>query len=86
MKSSPDGRNQDGAGSVSPVQMLEEESEEFETFGGYVCGMMGTLPEDGSTFELSTDRMNIRVLSVADRCIKRMIVTVFPPKEETAER
>ena len=29
MKSSPDGRNQDGAGSVSPVQMLEEESEEF---------------------------------------------------------
>ena len=68
------------------VNLPEEESEEFETFGGYVCGMMGTLPEDGSTFELSTDRMNIRVLSVADRCIKRMIVTVFPPKEETAER
>lgn len=67
------------------VKLPEEESENYETFGGYVCGMMGTLPEDGSTFELSTDRLNIRVLSVADRCIKRMIVTVLPPKEEEEE-
>ncbi len=68
------------------VKLPEEESENFETFGGYVCGMMGTLPEDGSTFELSTDRMNIRVLSVADRCITRMIVTVLPAKEAEEEK
>ena len=42
------------------IKFPEEESEHFETFGGYVCGMMGTLPEDGSTFELSTDFMNPR--------------------------
>lgn len=30
------------------VKLPEEESEHFETFGGYVCGMMGTLPEDGA--------------------------------------
>ena len=62
------------------VKLPEEESGEFETFGGYVCGMMGTLPEDGSTFELSTEQMNIRVLSVAERCIKKVIVTLLTPK------
>ena len=46
------------------VKLPEEESEHFETFGGYVCGMMGTLPEDGASFELSTEQMNVRVLSV----------------------
>ena len=54
------------------VKLPEEESEHFETFGGYVCGMMGTLPEDGASFELSTEQMNVRVLSVEDRCIKRV--------------
>ena len=68
------------------VRLPEEESENFETFGGYVCGMMGTLPEDGSTFELSTDRLNIRVLSVADRCITRMVVRVLPPPETEEEK
>ena len=62
------------------IRLPEEESGEFETFGGYVCGMMGTLPEDGSTFELSTEQMNIRVLSVAERCIKKVIVTLLTPK------
>lgn len=42
------------------VKLPEEESEHFETFGGYVCGMMGTLPEDGASFELSTEQMNVR--------------------------
>lgn len=46
----------------------------------------GDAAEDGSTFELSTDRMNIRVLSVADRCITRMIVTVLPAKEAEEEK
>ena len=64
------------------VKLPEEESEHFETFGGYVCGMMGTLPEDGVSFELSTEQMNVRVLSVEDRCIKRVIVTLPERKAE----
>ena len=64
------------------VKLPEEESEHFETFGGYVCGMMGTLPEDGASFELSTEQMNVRVLSVEDRCIKRVIVTLPERKAE----
>ena len=64
------------------IKFPEEESEHFETFGGYVCGMMGTLPEDGSTFELSTDFMNIRVLSVQERCIKKVVVTLPEKKAE----
>lgn len=43
----------------------------------------GDIAEDGSTFELSTEQMNIRVLSVAERCIKKVIVTLLTPK--TAE-
>lgn len=64
------------------VKLPEEESEHFETFGGYVCGMMGTLPEDGASFELSTEQVNVRVLSVEDRCIKRVIVTLPERKAE----
>ena len=64
------------------VKLPEEESEHFETFGGYVCGMMGTLPEDGASFELSTEQMNVRVLSVEERCIKRVIVTLPERKAE----
>lgn len=64
------------------VKLPEEESEHFETFGGYVCGMMGTLPEDGASFELSTEQMNVRVLNVEDRCIKRVIVTLPERKAE----
>lgn len=67
------------------VKLPEEESEHFETFGGYVCGMMGTLPEDGASFELSTEQMNVRVLSVEDRCIKRVIVTLPERKAEEKE-
>lgn len=63
------------------VSLPEEESAPFETFGGYVCGMMGTLPEDGSSFELSTDQMNIRVLAVAERCIQKVIVTLCKAAE-----
>ncbi len=64
------------------LQLPEEERETFETFGGYVCGMMGTLPEDGSTFELSTDLMNIHVLRVEERCIKKVVVRLLSPQKE----
>lgn len=33
-----------------------KENESYETFEGYLCGMTGSCPKDGSSFELSTDR------------------------------
>ncbi|MBQ8885325.1 MAG: HlyC/CorC family transporter [Clostridia bacterium] len=63
------------------VSFPEEESEEYETFGGYVCGISGTVPEDGSTFSLETELMSVKVQSVVNRCIRKMTVTIHPPKE-----
>lgn len=67
------------------VTLSEEEKEEYETFGGYVCGVAGISPEDGTTFTMETDRLFVTVKQVSDRCIRKMVVRVLPQKEKTKE-
>lgn len=57
------------------TKIPEEASEEFETFGGYVCSVLGEMPEDGSTFTVETDGLTVRVTNVSGRCINKMIVS-----------
>lgn len=56
------------------ITLPETATEEFQTFGGYVLYLKGSLPEDGATFELETDSMKIEVLSVEDRCVRKLAV------------
>lgn len=68
------------------VTFPEEESKEYETFGGYVCGITGTVPEDGSTFSIETDLISVKVQSVVNRCIRKMTVTVRQQTEQEEEK
>jgi putative hemolysin len=55
--------------------MLPEE--EFETFGGLVFGLLGSVPQDGSTPELSAYGMLIKVVEIEEHRLKSAFVTLI---------
>ena len=62
------------------------EAEDCDTFGGYIFGILGEIPDDGTQLDLETDELTIRVESVADHRIEETIVTVKPkPVDEDDE-
>ncbi len=56
-----------------------------ETFSGYVCGIIVTLPEDGTQFEVSTELLDIKVLTVEKQSLTKMQVRVHRPVEDDEE-
>ncbi|MGN0363018.1 MAG: hemolysin family protein [Bilifractor sp.] len=58
-------------------------TEEYDTFGGYILGRMGYVPEDGSHFELDADGMHIRVYRIEDHRVENTLVTMLPEKIKT---
>ncbi len=52
------------------------DTEDCDTFGGYIFGILGEIPDDGSTLDLETDDLVIKVESVADHRIESTLVTV----------
>ena len=62
------------------------DTEDCDTFGGYILGLLGEIPDDGSTLELETDDLTIKVESVAEHRIEETVVTVKPrPVDEDDE-
>ncbi len=47
-----------------------------DTFNGYVLGHYGSIPEDGTTFDVETDIMNIQVLEFREHKIEKAIVEI----------
>jgi putative hemolysin len=62
--------------------------EEYETFGGLVFGLLGSVPDDGSTPELEDYNLKIQVTEIKDRRLVSAIVNVVAaePEEETEEK
>ena len=56
---------------------LQFPHEECETFGGYILGLLGTIPEDGAIVEAETDCLHISVDLVEDR---RIVLTTVSKK------
>ena len=56
-----------------------------DTFNGYVLGNYGSIPEDGSTFEISTDLMDIVVLKFMDHKLEKAVITLKKPESEDDE-
>ena len=61
---------------VEKAMEIEIGDEDFETFGGFVLGLYGSIPEDGSSFEVSCERFDIQVLNIAEHRVESAIVTV----------
>lgn len=58
---------------------------ESETFSGYVLGLYGSIPEDGTTFELSTETIDIDIKEIKDHKIEKALVVVKAIADEEAE-
>lgn len=58
-----------------------EEENEYETFGGYVCELLGSVPEDGTTAYAETDLFAVEVLEVNEHRIEKMLLTKKKPAD-----
>jgi putative hemolysin len=59
--------------------------EEYDTLGGMVFSKLSTIPEDGSTFEITMNGLDIQVIGISDhRVEKALIRKVQEPAEEEA--
>ena len=51
-----------------------------------MLGLYGSVPDDDTTFELETDDMLIKVLSIKEHRIETMTVTIKKKADEEAEK
>ena len=64
----------------------EEEDYDYETFGGYVCEMLGEVPDDGTTAECEDEYVKVEVLRVAEHRIEKMrVFKKEQPKDEDGD-
>ncbi|HJF95314.1 MAG TPA: hemolysin family protein [Lachnoclostridium phocaeense] len=70
---------------VAEELRIELPSQDYDTFGGYVCGVIDRIPEDGETFVCSTDDLEIRVLAVENHRIKEAVVWKKEKEEEESQ-
>ena len=49
--------------------------DDYETFGGFVFGRLGSIPADGSRFDLRTDGLLIKVKNVIDHQVETAVVS-----------
>lgn len=75
----------------TPLDDVEEEldvplpTDEYDTFGGFIFGNMGSIPEDGSQFELETEYLHIRVIEVREHRVEGTVVQKMKRKEDEPE-
>ena len=70
---------------VNEELMLELDDEDCETFAGYILSVLGTIPEDGATLTVETDRMTVEIVEVADHRIEKTVVTLKPVETDEDE-
>ena len=71
---------------VAEELRIELPSQDYDTFGGYVCGVIDRIPENGETFVCSTDDLEIRVLAVENHRIKEAVVWKKEKAKEEPEK
>ena len=69
---------------VTEALGVEFDTEECDTFGGYIFGLLGEVPDDGTNLDIitETDDLIIKTESVVDHHIESTLVTV---KERVAD-
>ncbi len=61
------------------------EGNDYETFSGYVCSLLDTLPDDDTQTSLSTPQMDIDVLKVEKHCITKIRLVLKEVLDEDEE-
>ena len=62
---------------------IELPVDEYDTFGGFVFSIYGSIPDDGETFDLETHSLQISVKQIAEHRLEKATVRVI--REETEE-
>lgn len=71
---------------VADALGVELPVDEYDTFGGYIFGELGTVPDDGSQFEMETPDLIIKVVRVKDHRVENTVVKkIEHPKEDEGE-
>lgn len=60
---------------VERVLGVELDNDDYDTFGGYVFSLYGSIADDGTAFTVETDLLSIEAVEINDHLIKKMIVT-----------
>ena len=60
-------------------------AEDCDTMSGYILALCGSIPEDGSSFALSTDALDIQVENTAEHRVESCIITLRHPAVPHAE-
>lgn len=60
---------------VNEALELGIESEDYESFGGYVFGELGYIPEDGTSLNIDIENIKVRVISIEEHRLVKAIVT-----------
>lgn len=59
--------------------------EEYDTFAGLVFGLYGSVPDDGTTFEIDIENLHIKVTEIRDHRLEAATVCLTEKKEEVSE-
>ena len=68
-----------GATLISDVEEtlgLALDDGESDTISGFILGIYGSIPEDGSDFDVSTDTLDIHVEDIKDHKIEKAVITL----------
>ncbi len=58
------------------VKIEPGEGEDYETFNGYICSLLDTLPEDDTQCEVETQQLSAKILKVKKHCITGLRITL----------
>jgi putative hemolysin len=74
-----------GSASISEVEEaigIKFENSDSDTLSGFLLGLYGSVPEDGASFELSTDTLNIHIEDIKDHKVDRAVITLRHEEDE----
>ena len=74
-----------GSASINEVEDalgIKLEDTDSDTFSGYALGIYGSVPDDGTNFELTTENLNIVIEEIKDHRIDRATVSIKHPEDE----
>ena len=64
---------------------VELPDDDFDTFSGLVFSELGSIPDDGSSFETDAYGLHIKVESVQDHQIESALICVIPKESDGDE-
>ncbi len=74
-----------GSALISEVEealSIEIEEADTDTFSGFALGLYGAIPDDGTTFELVTEQMEIIIEEIKDHKIEKALVSLILSEDE----